>query len=213
MPPLQPNRATSKPIAYAGSVGDRDKQPVLRKDDPDDAELFRSAIGSVRRLPTADQAPQRPRPLPSTRMRDADECAALDASRRELPPSTVESGDAIEYRRNEVAPQTLRRLKRGEFSVQDAFDLHQLNAATAAAALGRFLLEARAANHRCVRIVHGKGLHSAQGPVLKTLVERTLARCRACIADASVKVEVINEVVMVGGSTRTGWSCLRATST
>ncbi len=34
------------------------------------------------------------------------------------------------------------------------------------------------------------------------IVERTLAPCRACIADAGVSVEDINEVVMVGGSTR-----------
>ena len=185
MPSLQPNLVTTKPMAYAGNVGNRDKQPVMRKDDPDDAELFRAAIGRVRPLPAADQAPQRPRPPPETRMRDADERAALNESRREPGLSAAESGDAIEYRRNEVTPQTLRRHKRGEFSVQDSFDLHQLNAAIAEAALGRFLLEARAANHRCVRIVHGKGLHSPQGPVLKSLMERTLARRADVLAYAS----------------------------
>lgn len=38
--------------------------------------------------------------------------------------------------------------------------------------------------------------------LIEPIVERTLAPCRACIADAGVKVEDINEVVMVGGSTR-----------
>ena len=38
--------------------------------------------------------------------------------------------------------------------------------------------------------------------LIQPIVERTLAPCRACIADASVSVEDINEVVMVGGSTR-----------
>jgi Fe-S protein assembly chaperone HscA len=38
--------------------------------------------------------------------------------------------------------------------------------------------------------------------LIQPIVERTLAPCRACIADAGVKVENINEVVMVGGSTR-----------
>ena len=169
-------------IAYALSVGTRDNDTGM-PEDPDDAELFRMAIGRVRPLPAADETPQRPRPPPATRMRDADERAALDASRRD--PPTAESGDAIEYRRNEVAPRTLRRLKRGEFSVQDAFDLHQLDAASAQAALNRFLVQARAANHRCVRIVHGKGLHSAQGPVLKMLVERVLARRADVLAYAS----------------------------
>ena len=38
--------------------------------------------------------------------------------------------------------------------------------------------------------------------LIQPIVERTLAPCRACIADADVQVEEINEVVMVGGSTR-----------
>ncbi len=38
--------------------------------------------------------------------------------------------------------------------------------------------------------------------IIEPVVERTLAPCRACIADAGVKVEEIDEVVLVGGSTR-----------
>jgi len=38
--------------------------------------------------------------------------------------------------------------------------------------------------------------------LIQPIVERTLEPCRACIADASVRVEDIDEVVMVGGSTR-----------
>src|SRR5579862_4690779 len=38
--------------------------------------------------------------------------------------------------------------------------------------------------------------------LIQPIVERTLAPCRACVADAGVNVEDINEVVMVGGSTR-----------
>ena len=38
--------------------------------------------------------------------------------------------------------------------------------------------------------------------LIEPVVERTLAPCRACIADAGVTAEQIDEVVMVGGSTR-----------
>jgi molecular chaperone DnaK len=38
--------------------------------------------------------------------------------------------------------------------------------------------------------------------VIEPIIERTLAPCRACIADAGVAVEDIDEVVLVGGSTR-----------
>src|SRR5713101_7200705 len=38
--------------------------------------------------------------------------------------------------------------------------------------------------------------------LIEPIIERTLASCRACIADSSVHVEDIDEVVLVGGSTR-----------
>jgi molecular chaperone DnaK len=38
--------------------------------------------------------------------------------------------------------------------------------------------------------------------LIEPIIERTLAPCRACIADAGVAVEDIDEVVLVGGSTR-----------
>ncbi len=38
--------------------------------------------------------------------------------------------------------------------------------------------------------------------LIEPIVERTLAPCRSCIADAGVSAEQIDEVVMVGGSTR-----------
>ncbi|HUQ94376.1 MAG TPA: Fe-S protein assembly chaperone HscA [Bryobacteraceae bacterium] len=38
--------------------------------------------------------------------------------------------------------------------------------------------------------------------LIKDIVDRTLGPCRQCIADAGVSVEQIDEVVMVGGSTR-----------
>jgi molecular chaperone DnaK len=38
--------------------------------------------------------------------------------------------------------------------------------------------------------------------LIQPIVERTLTRCRACLADSKLGVEQIDEVVMVGGSTR-----------
>jgi DNA-nicking Smr family endonuclease len=174
-------------IAYACAMGARDKHTTAADldADMDDARLFRSAIGQVRPLAATEAAPRRPRPSPRPAMLEADERAALEASRRESAADAGASADAIEFRRDEIAANTLRRLKRGDFSVQDEFDLHQLDAATAEAALGRFLQEARASDRRCVLVVHGKGLHSPRGPVLKMLVERVLARRADVLAYAS----------------------------
>jgi Fe-S protein assembly chaperone HscA len=38
--------------------------------------------------------------------------------------------------------------------------------------------------------------------LIQPIVERTLTRCRACLEDSKLRVEEIDEVVMVGGSTR-----------
>jgi DNA-nicking Smr family endonuclease len=61
----------------------------------------------------------------------------------------------------------LRRLRRGEVAFERRLDLHGLTAAEARRALGAALREAAAAGARCVLVVHGRGLHSEGGAVLK----------------------------------------------
>ncbi len=77
----------------------------------------------------------------------------------------MEVGEELSYLRDGYPPKLLRQLKRGQFSMQDDIDLHQMNAAAAQATIVGFLAEAKRARIRCVRIVHGKGLRSkAAGP-------------------------------------------------
>ena len=60
----------------------------------------------------------------------------------------------------------MRKLKRGEYRVEDVCDLHGLRVEEAKAALREFLADALAHNLRCVRIIHGKGKGSGPaGPV------------------------------------------------
>jgi len=83
----------------------------------------------------------------------------------------------LRYRRDEVPPHVLKRLARGQYAVQDELDLHHTSAAHAEAMLREFLHEAHLHEYRCVRIIHGKGVHSDRGvPVLKNLVDRLLRR-------------------------------------
>ena len=141
----------------------------------DDATEFRAAIGPVRRLPEIADAPRAPRPRATATMLLADERAALAESQRGDPARDADRiGDGVAWRRDTVPAQTLRRLKRAEFAIEDEIDLHASSERVAEDLLRRFLAEARDAAHHCVRIVHGKGLHSPQGPVLKGLVERVL---------------------------------------
>lgn len=153
---------------------------------PEDAELFREAIGEVRRIEAEQAAIDRARPAPEPKRLKLDEAEALRESHDlsgSAPP--VEGDELQSYRRAQVDERTLRQLKRGEFSIQDEIDLHNLRAADAEALLKRFLNEARSGFHPCVRIVHGKGLRSEGAPVLKMLVDRVLRHRGDVLAFAS----------------------------
>lgn len=147
-----------------------DKDP----DADDDAALFRDAIGPVRRLPEAGEAPRRPRPAPRAHMAERDEREARSEFERLLEGGPLEAGDTLRYRRDELSPRMLRRLARGHYAVQDELDLHHADARQAEAMLRQFLAETRDAGGGCVRIVHGKGLHADGAPALKNLVDRLL---------------------------------------
>lgn len=153
----------------------------------DDAALFREAIGEVRRLEAPPPVPERPRPAPRPRMRELDEALALLQSRQTgWFEATIEAGEALAYRRDEVPEKVLKALKRGQYSIGGELDLHQMRAAEAERWLREFLAQSRAGGHACVRIIHGKGLRAAAGgSVLKALVDRMLRQRADVLAYAS----------------------------
>ncbi len=147
-------------------------------DELDDAALFREAIGAdrgkVRALPDAPPPPTAPKPKPAAKMARRDEDAASEAFKHAVI-AALEAGDALSYRRNEVSPQILKRLARGEYAAQEELDLHGLPARNAETLLREFLRDCRTHGVGCVRIVHGKGRNSEERlPVLKNLVDRVL---------------------------------------
>ena len=156
--------------------------------DDDDLNLFRNAVGPVRRLREILPPPTPPKPRPRARMAERDDAEARDEFRHALDahPSTgsghalLEAADALAYRRDSVPPRVLQRLKRGEIAVQDELDLHGADMRAAETLLRGFIVEARQHGHACVRVIHGKGLHASEcigssgAPVLKNLVDRLL---------------------------------------
>jgi len=157
-----------------GSTPGNDGRDDIAHDD-DDAALFRDAIGPVRALPPVPEPPRKPPPRAVPRMAARDHEAAIGEFRRAMAADVLEAGDALGYRRAEVPGRVLQRLRNGQYAAQDELDLHWSDAAQAEALLRGFLAQSRAAGLGCVRIVHGKGLHSDTGvPVLKNLVDRML---------------------------------------
>ena len=70
-------------------------------------------------------------------------------------------------------------LRSGRFSIQAHLDLHGLNLQDARFVLDEFVLETVRAGFTCVRVIHGRGLHSHKHhPILKENVQRWLSSRR-----------------------------------
>lgn len=92
-------------------------------------------------------------------------------------PADTAEGDAAacDFVAAGVARREIRKLKNGDYRVGDRRDLHGMTVDDALAGVGRFLVNSRHAGHRCVCIVHGRGLHSpGSQPILKTRVREYL---------------------------------------
>jgi DNA-nicking Smr family endonuclease len=154
----------------------------MASDEPHDD--FRKAVADVKPLRHRKRvAPERTAAAPVPRQRQRDEAAALAESL--AGPLSVddalESGEELSYLREGLARETLRRLRRGHWAIQDAVDLHGLTRDQAAGLVVEFLNHCLARRLRCVRIVHGKGLGILKAKLGKWLPRReeVLAFCQA----------------------------------
>lgn len=157
----------------------------MKRRPEDEAALFREAVRDVKPLDsrTPPSRPRRPGKRPSAPRRPAS--TGTSSSRLAAP---LESGDSLRFARAGASRTLVRELRRGRLRPQAVLDLHGLPAARAERELRDFLTEAVAHGATCVRIVHGKGLHSGiEGPVLKNLVDATLRAFAQVRAFASAR--------------------------
>jgi DNA-nicking Smr family endonuclease len=161
---------------------------VKAKLDDSDARLFREAVGDVKPLRHDRFAPAPRKRTGKARFSRANRLASLDESLHgaEKDP-LVERGEALSFRRPGVSESVLRKLRRGEYGIEGEIDLHGLTVEQAKRGLREFLVVALARRVGCVRIIHGKGLRSGHGPVLKSLVSGVLRRTSAVVAYVSAR--------------------------
>jgi DNA-nicking Smr family endonuclease len=163
-----------------------------KRDIPPEAELFREAVRDVKPLPprVRARAPVAGRkPPPRARFTAADRAMVLVESLAAPGPGEItDTGDEISFRRPGVQDGVLRKLKRGEYRVEEVCDLHGLRVDEAKQVLREFLAEALAHRLRCVRIIHGKGMGSGpRGPVLKNAVNMILRKTAPVLAFTSAR--------------------------
>jgi len=148
------------------------------KERDDDAE-FLEAMEGVRPLERT-QLPPQPRYFEPVQFsdRELEVIRALDALVSGKGPFDLrETDEVMEGCVPGLDPRVLRRLRRGEFTLQADLDLHGCDAATARVLVEEFIVESHARGLRCVRIVHGRGNRSPNGEaVLKPSLPRWLAR-------------------------------------
>ena len=148
------------------------------------SDEFRRAVADVKPLKRPKRAVLKgPAPAPIAHQRRRDEAAALAESLSGplTDDETLETGEALSYLREGMARETLRKLRRGHWAIQDGVDLHGLTRDQAAAIVAESLAHCLARGLRCVRIVHGKGLGILKAKLGRWLPQRdeVLAYCQA----------------------------------
>jgi DNA-nicking Smr family endonuclease len=138
-----------------------------------DRDEFNHAMSGVKPLP--DDSPKRVRrgarlrpagPVPDERREVMDHLQGLVRGAIEM--DITFSDEYIQGSVRGFNREIMRRLKRGEFPVQDHIDLHGLTREEAEAAVREFILTSFRLGLRCVLIIHGRGLNSPESfPVLK----------------------------------------------
>jgi len=162
---------------------------VNRKPDEKDTQLFREAVRDVKPLSHEAAAPEIRRPAARARFTRADRHAVLQESlQTNVEDPELASGEELVFSREGVQAGVQRKLRRGQYRVQDEIDLHGLTVAEAKQELRNFLAHALERHFHCVRIIHGKGLRSGhRGPVLKSAVSSVLRRVGPVLAFVSAR--------------------------
>ncbi len=154
------------------------------------AQEFREAMQDVLPLkPSNRRAPAVVQPAPLALQRAIDEKAALSESLSDEfdAESLLETDDKLSWRRSGIGGDVVRKLRRGHWVIAAELDLHGLRREEARESVAQFIRDSLKRGHRCVRIIHGKGLGSvARQPVLKAKVfgwliqkDEVLALCQA----------------------------------
>lgn len=157
--------------------------------DDEDAAAFRAAMSGVKRKAAAVHVPPTaPAVSARPRQQEADDLEVMKELLLEPDAEALESGDTLIYRMPGVQDAVFRKLRRGQYAIQDELDLHGLNRLAARLEVVKFLAHCQDQRRRCVRIIHGKGNGSPNsGPVIKSLLDGWLRKRNDVLAFCSAR--------------------------
>lgn len=145
-----------------------------------DAELFRQAVEGTVPLPPSDRVSPAP---PPRRVTPRTTPTAAPAIADHLSDHGAGDAPLTEFARSGISRMTLRKLRRGNWPVEDNLDLHGLSSEAARQLLLQFLHEAMTRNLKCVCVIHGKGDRADGGEgILKSRTRHWLTQCAEALA-------------------------------
>ena len=149
--------------------------PVNKEKTEDDTALFLRAVHGARSIDLASNIqPEELKERPAAQIRDDDgdeQQLFLRAMQRlgKTLRNEVPKADGDEPMRRSASSR-MRQLKRGEIALSGELDLHGSTKDEALNRLEKFISEAYRQGQRAVLVITGKGINSAEGPVLKGAV-------------------------------------------
>lgn len=176
-------------LAQLSICGNGNPVDKKEKNEPADADLFRRALQNV--VPLKEAA----RTVPRTTSGKASAVPGQNAGRRALGDSGAQfehsapSGayPPASFCRAGIQKRFLQKLRRGHYPPEDQIDLHTMDSTACRRAVKRFLARAIDRRMRCVRIIHGKGLHSEGPPRLQIATRQLLQQHARVLAYAPCK--------------------------
>jgi len=166
-------RGSKNPAGFALTAG---KGTVPKSGKAESAqseeELFREAMADVNERPEFRRLRYRSR----GRTRIASSASKLSKDLDAIFASEMTSSGEVRFRHTDeymsgccegIRSDICVDLHAGRIPAQDHLDMHGMSLDEAKLALQRFIRDARARGLRCVNVIHGRGLRSPEGPVLK----------------------------------------------
>ena len=156
---------------------------TVKKDAPkSDEQIFSDAMQKVQEIKEFRNIPihHKKRKIVAERksgLKNREEYRVLEdvvmGKRRMNLPDTQEY---VEWTNPDYRDDIISELHEGRYSVQDSLDIHGYTFEEAELEVERFVRESLMRGLRCIKIIHGRGLRSPDGPVLKKAVVQWLSR-------------------------------------
>lgn len=144
-----------------------------------DEELFWKAMADVREIKEFREIPLRKKKIKPWVNKKKDEIQETIEILKAIVKGHAniklsDTGEYIEWVNKGARRDICERLHSGDFSIQDYIDLHGMTLKEAEVEIAKFLRDSVIKGLSCVKIIHGRGLRSPRGPVLKWAVEKWL---------------------------------------